>query len=231
MKIYKNKNGFTVVETLLTILILAVIGFGGYYVWHTQDNKVKTVSTTTETSTSPYAGWKTATLKYEKITYQYPANWKITDYSSPGGCTTPGSDLVYLTSPNNEQVVLHTGIDCIGDGGAVDFGTAVPITALGQNLYLVFQNWAGEGPADQPSVPQFACLGPTSSPNTPFDFIAKNIFHSDYTSASDKATQNSFCYYTYNNQSKTPLPAESVSSIENSHDFTTAELIFESMHY
>ena len=35
----KNQKGFGLVESLLTILILAVVGFGGYYVWHARHNK------------------------------------------------------------------------------------------------------------------------------------------------------------------------------------------------
>ena len=33
---FKNQKGFTIVETLLVILIVAVIGSGSYYVWHSQ---------------------------------------------------------------------------------------------------------------------------------------------------------------------------------------------------
>lgn len=38
---YKNglQKGFTLVEGLLVILVVAVIGFGGYYVWQNQNDK------------------------------------------------------------------------------------------------------------------------------------------------------------------------------------------------
>ncbi len=240
-KILKNKRGFTVIEALLIILVIAVVGFGGYYVWHTQHTS-KTSTTTaatkpsTETTTAtpnPYAGWETATLQYEKITYKYPSDWTVTNYSGGPGCVTPGSDYIYLTSPSNEQVELRTGVSCIGDAGAVDYGTAIPISSLGQNLYIVFENWAGDV-SPGPTYPQFACLAMTSSPNTPLDFVSRNILIND-TTISNRTTNDSFCYYPYNqsaaNTTNTSPPVESVSSIENSPDFTTAKLIFESMHY
>lgn len=48
----EDQSGFTVIETLLLILVLAVIGFGGFYVWHTEQKPAatnKTVSTTPAT--------------------------------------------------------------------------------------------------------------------------------------------------------------------------------------
>lgn len=47
----KKQFGFTLVESLLVILVLAVAGFGGYYVWHT-NHKPKT-STVASNTTSP----------------------------------------------------------------------------------------------------------------------------------------------------------------------------------
>lgn len=34
----RRQNGFTVVETLLVLILLAIIGFTGYYVYHTRNN-------------------------------------------------------------------------------------------------------------------------------------------------------------------------------------------------
>jgi uncharacterized protein (UPF0333 family) len=47
---YKKQSGFALVEGLLIILILAIIGFGGYYVWHTQQQTNKTLDTAATTS-------------------------------------------------------------------------------------------------------------------------------------------------------------------------------------
>lgn len=73
----QNQQGFTLVETLLIILIVAVIGFGGYYVWHSQH----TSSSTTTKSTAP-AGWKTYISTTDKFSTVYPATWTYTASSS-----------------------------------------------------------------------------------------------------------------------------------------------------
>ena len=46
----KRQSGFALLEGLLIILILAIIGFGGYYVWHTQQQTNKTLDTAAATS-------------------------------------------------------------------------------------------------------------------------------------------------------------------------------------
>jgi hypothetical protein len=46
----KTQKGFAVVESLLIILILVIIGFGGYYVWQTQQQTNKTLDQASATS-------------------------------------------------------------------------------------------------------------------------------------------------------------------------------------
>lgn len=48
----KTQKGFALIESLLIILILTIIGFGGYYVWHTQKQTDKTNSDTLKASQS-----------------------------------------------------------------------------------------------------------------------------------------------------------------------------------
>jgi len=76
---YRNESGFTAVEGLLIVLVLTVIGFGGYYVWHSQKKPpTKPVATTTKTSakpaqsTDPYVGWKEHVNEKYKFSFMYP---------------------------------------------------------------------------------------------------------------------------------------------------------------
>jgi hypothetical protein len=85
-KISKNQKGFTAVEGLLIILTLAVIGFGGYYVYHT-NHKAKTASVSTSgannsasgstksTAANPYAGWNSYTDVSKLFSVMYPSGW------------------------------------------------------------------------------------------------------------------------------------------------------------
>ena len=53
MRIRKSsQKGFTVVETLLVTLVFAMVGFGGYYVWHNQQNNSTEPANTTQTDSS-----------------------------------------------------------------------------------------------------------------------------------------------------------------------------------
>lgn len=51
----KKQSGFTIVEVLLVVLILSVVGFGGYYVWHSPNKADKTYDNSSKSSqaTSP----------------------------------------------------------------------------------------------------------------------------------------------------------------------------------
>lgn len=49
----KNQKGFTVIEVLLVLILLSIVGFSGYYVYHTQkSSSTKPAISTTASSTS-----------------------------------------------------------------------------------------------------------------------------------------------------------------------------------
>jgi len=89
----RGQNGFTVVETLLVLILLAIIGFTGYYVYHTRSNANSTYNNATKTAnTTPdkTSGWQTYTGKVsdqaqnpavqaDQIAYSfdYPASWNF----------------------------------------------------------------------------------------------------------------------------------------------------------
>lgn len=84
----KRQSGFAVIEGLLIILILAIIGFGGYYVWNTQKQTDKTLDT--ETSTSQKASQSSSANKDNELStynstlggfsFKYPSNWLISGW-------------------------------------------------------------------------------------------------------------------------------------------------------
>lgn len=65
----KTQSGFALVESLLIILILVIIGFGGYYVWHSQKQTNKTLDTaaTTSQKAASAAASNTSSQKYLTI--------------------------------------------------------------------------------------------------------------------------------------------------------------------
>jgi len=246
IKISKNEKGFSTVELVLALVILILIVVVGWLVYK-NNHKTTSISSTTASTTKPttskintttttqsaslYAGWKTSTLQYERITYQYPSNWTVTDNSaaspkSQNGCTYPGHDLITLNSPSGTEVAFNAGQDCFGYPGDTSFGS-VPIDSLGQKLYLAFEASNYDSTLTSPN---YACLARSPSPNGQFDFKSRNIYDDP---DSFSAPENSFCYIPYNpsNYQTTDPPSFTIAQIEATPDYNTAKLIFESMHY
>jgi hypothetical protein len=231
-----NNSGFSVVETSLVIIIVFLLGAAGWLVYDRNHKPAqvvvatsnKTTSTTTTpktTSSDPYTGWTSASLKYEQLSYKYPSNWTLKDYStsspkSAGNCVYPGVDDAILISPSGSEVNLYAGFDCKGNAQVTSFGS-VPISTMGQNDYLVYM---GDNVGSDPTMPSYACLSPTSSAASNVTYSSKNIFETSGTGTPN----NFFCYSPYGTNSMHNQP---ISGIENSTDYSTAKLIFESMHY
>lgn len=86
-KISKYQSGFSAVDGLLLLVIIGVIGFIGWYVYHAQQNANKNYTQTSrgnpifkkttkkKVTTAPYAGWTTYNSKDGKISLKYPKTW------------------------------------------------------------------------------------------------------------------------------------------------------------
>ena len=76
----KSQKGFAILEGLLIILILAVVGFGGYYVWHNQQSKTKPASaaqTTSQKTTDATSGWNTYSDTSAGYSIKIPKDWEF----------------------------------------------------------------------------------------------------------------------------------------------------------
>ncbi len=78
-----RSQGFTVVEILLVLILLAIIGFTGYYVWHTQKQVNRTLNDTQKTSatsTSSHGSQDRDTVKAIKAAvFAYKDNANLGD--------------------------------------------------------------------------------------------------------------------------------------------------------
>jgi|GEM_PF-343635 len=244
-----SQAGFSAVEGLLLLVIAGIIGFTGWFVYHSRQmsNKDYAASSSTAPSykksnvakpstglTGAYASWKTGTLQYEQISYDHPSDWKMVDQSFASdlkkGCVTPGSDQVFLTSPSKNTVYFRTGISCIGDGGASVIDN-VPITTLGKSAYLDLENVPDLGGGVSTSIASSACLSATTSADAGVFFGAsKNI-----TDGSDTDPPvDQFCYYPYDllyDAAAGDSAGMTASSMKTQPDFRAAVKIFESMKY
>lgn len=234
-----KSDGFTVVEFALVIVTLAIIGVAGYFVAkHVDKNKpiaatttastTKAKSTTATTKTAnPYAGWKSYTTAYEKISFNYPSNWTLKDTSlsesqinsdlAPINCTLDsGTDVVLLTSPNGGTLGIATGQECHSGAQEGNYVGYTPITVLGGKDYIAYET----SPTDNSSI--ISATVSTSS-TVGYDYpLSKNI-----TGSSQPWDQFTYTF----NGTINPNVGEPLATFESDPDLTTAKLILESMKF
>lgn len=147
-----NQSGFGVVEGLLILIIVGILGFTGWYVWHSKNNanenlnaaantNLSTSSTKKKstTTTGSNTSLKTGVLTYEKASFKYPGSWTIVSSSKTNGSVSPGTDNVTLTSPTTLQVTIGTGIYGIGSAPGLKLLSATPINTFGHSYFLSYQ--------------------------------------------------------------------------------------------
>lgn len=95
----KNTLGFSVVEALLLLVIISVLGFTGWYVYHARQTSDKNyavagkdLAATSNTSTNTQAGLSVYTLPSVGASFSYPSSWGSLD-TSPNGVTLESSDF------------------------------------------------------------------------------------------------------------------------------------------
>jgi hypothetical protein len=124
-KIRKNNMGFTIVELLLVIIILILLGFVGWYIYHTNHK------TTTPTTTSNVKSTSTSTsIKYFTITQwgiRAPYNGSLTlEYSTP-----TGSDPSYINLSSAQLDASDPSCQSSGNyGGAFEQYVSTDIVSL-----------------------------------------------------------------------------------------------------
>lgn len=236
-----NANGFGLAGILIIVAALVVVGSSGVYVYH-HNHKAKaamvdsstsktTTTTKTPTPTDPYAGWKTASLKYEQATFKYPASWQISNTSKTeaetGGTATPGADSVSLTSPTGLIVSIITGQPYNVDeaGMASVLPGAQPIQTLGGTYYLDFYNSTD---STTPTDAVGACLdkSATTSGNEAPYITSKNI---QIVSNTNSPAADLVCIQY--RDAKGNLIAKSVSTFQQDSSYSDAKLIVESLSY
>ena len=144
MKVTKDSQGFAALEAILVIIILAIVGFTGWFVVHSQKATDKTLASTGNSST-PKAAPKTTTVtskdtqKYLEIKewgIKFPLSSAIEtavyssgQFSSGPSSATGGSAKLGLTS---------LGSDC-GDSSGAPLGEYVEFTQSDVNEENVSQ--------------------------------------------------------------------------------------------
>jgi len=127
-----SQKGFSVIEGLLILVVIGILGFTGWYVYHAKQISDKNYSTTAnsmvptykkKTSTvatvDPYAGWKQNCSNVGNVCFKYPVDWApTTTGSSDPDPTVTG---LSLKSPTGQVEVAYNP-ELQGLGGACQPG-------------------------------------------------------------------------------------------------------------
>lgn len=102
-----QQKGFAVLETLLIVIILAIIGGTGYFVWHSRQNTDKTLGNAAKsqpgipkTKNEPQistTGWASFTSKLEGFAIRYPKDWEVVSNGELSTNPHNGSRSEYLS--------------------------------------------------------------------------------------------------------------------------------------
>jgi hypothetical protein len=109
MKLLRESDGFTVVETLLVLIFVAIIAFTGYYVWHSKQVTQDTLAQTAKSSSAAVLNSATpeckltsgekgvsVTVKSGNFKFCEPNGWLLEQYSGNLGSFWAGTgNIVY----------------------------------------------------------------------------------------------------------------------------------------
>jgi type II secretory pathway pseudopilin PulG len=157
----KNKSNKGLVATLVILIILAIAAVGG--TWYFMNNKAKKDKKVQEEQIQQLqkqiddlksqaatkittAQTKSYTTKYDKLKFNYPSNWTLTDTSEahPESYVKetglPGLDVVTLKSPDGFEIELKDGMYGIG-GSCEAFSTLAndKLNILGKDYLLNYE--------------------------------------------------------------------------------------------
>lgn len=131
-----NQNGFTVLEVLVVLLVLAGIATAGWYVWSRQS--AANAGTDTDVA-SRKSSEKTYQAKIGKFSFSYPASWKV---KAPDPAEDQPKEGVDIVSPDYGEV--NNGQNA-GIKGVVISYLFLPKQPDGQKLVDEFSDYYGCG--------------------------------------------------------------------------------------
>jgi hypothetical protein len=121
----RNQKGFSLVETLVIIVVLGLIGSIGWHLYQTHHNDTKPVAT--------QPGWLTFKSTKSNITFSYPSTWKIRQSESSSG------ESATLYGPNHFQMyfTLQNDYFSTADCTTTTYGAVLPPVTLSNGYKIL----------------------------------------------------------------------------------------------
>jgi hypothetical protein len=218
-KLGKKSDGFGAVEGLLILIIICLVVFIGYYVWHTNKDVNKTekatntaaTATKTPAKTDSYAGWNSYTLKNEKLSFRYPSGWKLEDDSQ--GKT----DELQLTATDGFVLSITAGgLGHPSSDGPLKVYEAESIKFAGRPAYLDYVGQPDSGLVYEASV--------SKSATDPIDTLPSET-------SGENADGNGNLVITLLYGTDSDANGKPLAAIKSDNNTKQAKLVLASMHY
>ncbi len=166
-----NKNKKLIIVIIIVILIALLMVASVCWYMNSQaiqqkSAQEKEINVRTATPQKPIS----YTTEYEKLKFNYPKDFKLTDTSTPAEGESLPRDLILLVAPNGTEITIGTGLFGIGGScpGECKILQSDKITVLGKTRYINFYNVEGK-----------VYVGLSDSPDEFMNFIdGKNITQS-----------------------------------------------------
>lgn len=213
---------------LAVVVLLALVGYG-VYAWQNNrvaqlESQVSELKKETAAEAKPidqYAGWKSTTMKYEKLSFKYPASYSIDVVSTPAEPHEGlPSDRVSLVGLNKFNIAMQTGM--WGVGGGCEKCKVVysePITVFGKTYHLNYVSDTGS----EASVGRIILA---NDADNSMDFLkAKTILNGD-----GSPSLMSFTVSYQPNGTDTTV-TKSLTFLKNDEQVKQAKLVLQSLNY
>jgi type II secretory pathway pseudopilin PulG len=121
-----KQNGFSAVETILVLVIVGLLGFIGWYVWHNSSAKNVNASmskpVTAKNTSDPYAGWQT--YNDDHVNFKYPADWQAgtgaDKYAAVSvSATSPSYTTTAMTTADNPGASITLSLDLSSNSSTI----------------------------------------------------------------------------------------------------------------
>src|SRR6185312_6009117 len=176
----RDQAGFSLVETLLVLVVIIVIGLAGWLVYKHQKHaakdtakpaasKSKTVAKSAKPA-DPYAGWKSFCSSYGGLCLQYPADWQLKQQTFTAN-ESPSPEIDTVTSPSGDIVVSYTPSNAVrGTGNPITMKVVGVSDARSQGLHVVslIDKYDGSGGSKPYSIENFVATNLKASNGTAF---------------------------------------------------------------
>jgi len=115
----KVQRGFTTLELLLCIIILAIIGFTGYHVYQSKQQTDKLLNSAQNETSAIKISKQRVTLKFSSLSFEYNNNsWTLDHNKSEDDQTCGKSDSAAIENKDNPSLFINFDVNdnCEKDG-------------------------------------------------------------------------------------------------------------------